>query len=78
MVEKELLDEVRTSLNPHIRRMLDLASFALDEKSYERFRTLFLNEFGQKGFEGEITEILSRWTRNGMGGNTFAGGEVSP
>ena len=78
MVEKELLDELLSHLSPHVKRTLDIAFFALDKESFERFRTLVLDEFGKKGFEGEITAIFSRWNGNGTGRNTFASGEVSP
>lgn len=52
-------------LNQRKNRVLLLAQAALPEHQFKAFKTLFLDEFGQKGLEGELARLVAEDRRYG-------------
>ena len=74
-----VLDTVLHAINARKNKVLLLAQAALSEPQFRAFRTLLLDEFGQKGLESELARLFAedrQQHRNGMGGNTHARKEV--
>ena len=46
-------------LNGHKNRVLLVAQAALPEHQFKAFKTLFLNEFGEKGLEGKLAKLYA-------------------
>ena len=52
-----------------VKRVLDFAEMAVPSDKFERFRTLVLNEFGQKGFQSDLARALKRGGPDGLDGH---------
>lgn len=50
--------EITDCLKPHINRLLTAAELALEERQFELFRKVVLEELGHKGFEKSLEELL--------------------
>jgi hypothetical protein len=65
--------EVTALVQARVKRVLDLAELAVPADKFERFRTLVLDEFGHKGFQGDligkVAEGANGADRHGMGRN---------
>lgn len=53
------LAAILNALNSRKNRTLLLAQAALPEHQFKAFKTLFLDEFGQKGLESELARIFA-------------------
>lgn len=73
-----LIEALLLKLNERKNNVLLLAQSALPEHQFKAFRTLFLNEFGRGGFEGDLQKLLSTDSRNGKerAGKHYARKEV--
>ncbi len=56
-------------VNARKNRALLLAQAALPEHQFKAFRTLLLDEFGQKGLESELARVFAEDRQQGRGGN---------
>lgn len=56
-------------LDQRKNRVLLLAQAALPEHQFKAFKTLFLDEFGRKGLEGELARIDTESHRHGTDRN---------
>jgi hypothetical protein len=63
------LDTVLQVINGRKSRALLFAQAALPEHQFKAFKTLFLDEFGQKGLETELARIYSEDRQQGMDRN---------
>lgn len=63
------LDTVLQVINGRKARTLLLAQAALPEHQFKAFKTLFLDEFGQKGLEKELARVYAEDRQQGMGRN---------
>lgn len=65
--------DVIALVQARVKRVLDLAELTVPADKFERFRTLVLDEFGHKGFQGDLVrkgdEGATGEDRHGMGRN---------
>lgn len=54
-------------INTRKHRVLLVAQAALPEHQYRAFKTLFLDEFGQKGLETELARVFTEDRQQGKG-----------
>jgi hypothetical protein len=60
------LAAILQAINARKNRVLLLAQAALPEHQFKAFRTLLLDEFGQKGLEQELARIYAEERHAGM------------
>lgn len=77
MVSESPFDELLADLDERKNHVLTCAASSLPPSQFVAFRKLFLNAFGNNGFEGKLKTVFFTMERNGQGRNTFAGEEVS-
>ena len=53
------LHAILAAINAHKNRTLLFAQAALPEHQFRAFKTLFLDEFGQKGLEKELARLYA-------------------
>lgn len=65
------LPQILQILNTHKTNALLIAESSLPSAQFVAFRKLFLNEFGEKGLEGELKKLFKQDSgeRYGRGGN---------
>jgi hypothetical protein len=63
------LQAILDVVNARKNRTLLLAQAALPEHQFKAFRTLLLDEFGQKGLESELARIYAEDRQQGKDGN---------
>jgi hypothetical protein len=63
------LDTILRVINGRKSRALLLAQAALPESQFKAFKTLFLDEFGQKGLETDLARVFTEDRQQGMGRN---------
>ena len=68
---KPPITEIMTLVNKRKQRSLDLAQLAMQPAQYEIFRKLFLDEFGDKGLEGELKGLLRKSSPENMDGSGY-------
>lgn len=54
-----MLPAILEALNSRKKKLLLLAEASLPHHQFLAFRTLFLDELGQKGLEGELVRIVA-------------------
>ena len=66
MVTREMIVEV---LKERKKNLLLVAESSLSESQFKAFRTIFLAELGEQGFEGELRKLFdtNRFKRDGNG-----------
>jgi len=47
----------------HMKRVLDVAEFAMPADKFMRFRKILLDEFGKNGLENELNELFDQQER---------------
>ena len=70
-------EELSADLALRKKMILNCAEAALGTSQFIAFRRIFLNEFGDNGFESMLKKALDGMEANGMGRNIHAGREVS-
>lgn len=72
------LATIQGLLNARKNRVLTIAEACLPPSQFKAFKTLFLDEFGQKGLESDLERVLAEGSLvgRGSGGNIHAGKEV--
>lgn len=60
------VNEIMSLVNKRKQRSLDLAQLAMQPAQYEIYRKLFLDEFGDKGLEGELKVLLRKGNAQDM------------
>ena len=68
MLGIQLFRSVLGKLNPRKNKVLLYAQTAMSEHQFVAFKKLFLDEFGERGFEGELKPLLMD-RQPGMDGN---------
>ncbi len=63
------LNIVLDVINARKNRVLLLAQAALPEHQFKAFRTLLLDEFGQKGLESELARVFAEDRQHGADRN---------
>lgn len=63
------LQTILDMVNGRKNRTLLLAQAALPEHQYRAFRTLLLDEFGQKGLESELARMFAEDRQHGKDGH---------
>lgn len=67
MVNPPTFKAVTELLNRRKGNVLLIAQASLPEHQYQAFKTLFLNELGERGLEGDLKRLLLK--QQGMDGN---------
>lgn len=60
MVVVNLFNSIKGLLNEHKNRVLTIAQVALPDSQFKAFRKMYLDETGDKGFEGELRNLLDK------------------
>ncbi len=63
------LDTILQVINGRKSRALLVAQAALPESQFKAFKTLFLDEFGQKGLETDLARVYAEDRQRGMDRN---------
>lgn len=63
------LNTILEAINARKNRTLLVAQAALPEHQFKAFKTLFLDEFGQKGLEKELARIYAEDRQQNMARN---------
>jgi len=59
-------EEFTQLLNRHLNPLLDDAQLAIaSDTQYQIFRKRVLNQFGKSGFQGELLELVAKFTEKG-------------
>lgn len=73
-------DALEALVSQRLGRILDAAELCLDQRTFETFRRIALNEFGEKGLRRDIRNLIDsspgKTDWNGLGRNDYAGKEV--
>lgn len=68
MISASIISKVISLLNTRKSRLLTYAQLAMTEHQFKAYKTLLLDELGERGLEKELKEMLNE-KQHGMGRN---------